>query len=157
MEHTGRLMVILGAFFIVVAVLLMSRIYQWRFSLCFSLGVALISAGSALHFETFKWKVPSLQGFGTISIYIAPFFIALAVVATVFAVPEEAALTPIYGGHDEHGSPFVYVAPGGSQSGAGFMVILLKRPYLWLVAPLMLTGLGLLAFGFLSKLYSEVL
>lgn len=142
-EYIGRIIIILGVFFIFIAVLLMSRVYQWNFSIFFLLGVALMIVGSALHFESFKWKVPSLRGLGTILMYISPFFMALAVVAMVFAVPEEAVMMPIYG---EHGS-----------SNARFMVVLLRRPYVWLAEPFMLTGLVMLIFGFLLKLASDAL
>lgn len=163
-DAIGRIMIILGASFIFIALLHLNRVYQWVSSLSLLLGVTLIIIGTALHNESFKWKVPSIDGVGTILIYVSPVFMTAAVVALIFATPtgEGLILPPYYGSPDD--SPFpVFIPPtytpghyGQPRSGLSpgsdvCMAMVLGRPYAWLAAPLVLTGLGLLAFGFLLK------
>ena len=155
-------MIILGASFIFIAVLYLTRVYQWVSSLSLFFGVTLITIGTALHLESFEWKVPSIDGLGTILMHVSPVFMTAAVVTLIFATPtEEMLILPPYWGPIED-SPFPvfipptytpghYGQPRGRAQGDAYMSMILGRPYAWLATPLVLTGLGLLAFGFLLK------
>lgn len=150
-ECMGRFMIILGIFCIFVAVFFMSAMYQWDFCSSWLFGVTLVIIGSALHRESFKWKVPSIDGFATILTYIGPWFIAAAVTPVVFAVPQKIYGIPSYGGVDPDGSPFLFVTPGNVSKDVTHILVRLERPYAHLAGPLVLTGLGLLGFGCLLK------
>lgn len=163
-DAIGRIVIILGAFFILIAVLYLRPAYQWVSCLSLLLGVTSIIIGIALHFEAFKWKVPSLEGLGTILMYVSPLFMAAALVTLIFALPTDKFLIlPAYWGDIEDSSPFFYIPPTYTPGHYGqprnranpdwpvYISVITCRPYAWLAAPLVLTGLGFLAFGFLAR------
>ena len=139
------IMISLGIFSIFVALLLLTRVYQYGSSALWLLGVTLIIIGIVLYFESFQWKVPSVKGFGTLLICISFVFVAVAVVAIFFAVPRGLFIQP---GDPLHPRP---------NSDTLIISMPIERPYVWLAAPLMLTCLGLLAFGFLLRFVDDIL
>jgi hypothetical protein len=137
----GKILIASGAILLLVFILFLSHAYQWVSVFSVLLGVILMLVGTALHFESFEWKVPSLEGFGTILIYLSPLFMATALATAMFAVPIGLAVTPYY---DSATSEGYY-----PRLHAIFM--LLEQPSAWLATPLMMTGLGFLALGCILK------
>lgn len=156
-DSIERIVIILGAFLFLISVLLLSPVYQWFSSLSLFFGVTLIIIGTALHFESFKWKVPSAKGLGAILIYVSLLFMAAAVATAILAVPKRIALLPVSGGRDEHDTPRVSITPGAFPHKEGsILVMFTEHPYTCLAALLMLTGLGLLALGCLLKFAKDI-
>jgi len=152
-DYTGRIMIALGAFLILISFLFLTRVYQWVSFFSFSIGATMIIVGFALHFESFKWKVPSIGGVGTILVYVSFVFMTAAVVTAFFAVPIGATAVPAHGSSsaiDEHGSPIAWVSRTSNT-----IKMWLERPSAWLATPLMIIGLGLLALGFLLRFASD--
>ncbi len=142
-EYMGRIVAALGGLSILTAALFMTRLYQVVSSISFVVGVALVLSGIALHYETPRWRMPSLEGFGTVLMYVAPIFMATAVVTSIFVVPIGADIIPQRS-----------MWTGRSATGA-ILIIFYERSFIWLTSPLMLAGLGLLAFGFVLKFIGE--
>jgi len=157
-DSIDTILIVLGTFFIFLTVPSLTPDNQWFSALSLLTGVILVVAGVALHFESFKWKVPSLEGFGAIIIYASFVLMAVAVISAFFALPGGIAAIPAhessYRAVDEHGSPFGFITPG-PPSGY-FLVVLLDRPNAWFATPLMITGIGLLVFGFLLKFARDI-
>lgn len=142
-DHVDAMVISLGIFSIFIALLLLTRVYQYVSSVMWLFGVSLIIVGTALHFEPFQLKVPSRKGFGTLLMYISGLFMAAAVVATIFGVPTGLLIRPSDPWHPR-------------TSSSTLISMSIERPYVWLAAPLMLTGLGILAFGFLLRFANDI-
>lgn len=142
-DAMGKIMIIAGFFFLIIAVSLFSRVYQWLSMTSFLLGVLLIVVGTILHFETLTWKVPSKKGWGTILICVSAMFMASAVAFFFFAVPGSAWILP---------TSF----RRGDVRGSYIILIDLKRPSAWLTPIMGCIGIILLIFASVLKFFDDI-
>ncbi len=140
-----KVLIIAGAFFLVLTLLFFTPAYQW-FSLVFLLlGVAFMVVGVILHFESFELKVPSMEGWGTISICASAILMTLAVGVALYAVAGRAYLLP------------AFQRAGGRLPAVYYVYLLtLVHPNLWLAPILASVGIALLVLGFFLKFYRDI-
>jgi len=152
-DSIDKILIVAGVFFIFLTVPLLTPADQLLSALSLLVGVISTIIGVGLHFESFSWKIPSLQGLGTIMIYVSFVFIALAVIFAFFTLPTAVIGIPAhwssYGPLDEHGSPFAYYTHGAPRG--YFLAMITDRPTAWLAPPLLAVGLGFLCLGFILK------
>lgn len=139
-DAMGKIMIIAGFFFLIIAVSLFSRVYQWLSMTSFLLGVLLIVVGTILHFETLTWKVPSKKGWGTILLSVSAMFLAVSAAVFFFAVPGSA-----------------WMLPTSFRRGAQDVLLIdLAHPSAWLAPILVWTSIGLLVIGVMLKFYDDI-
>lgn len=139
-DVAGRLMVAAGIFLVIFAVLQFTPAYQWFSFASFLFGVFLIVTGIAVHFESFRVKVPSKEGWGTILMCLSVLCIAAAVTFLFYAEVGRA-----------------YIMPTSFRRGAEKLILIdLARPTAWLAPILFWTGIGFLVSGFVLKFSKEI-
>jgi len=135
-----KILLVAGFFFLILAVFLLSPMYQWFSAASFLLGVLLIVVGTILHFESFALRVPSREGWGTILICVSAVFMATAAIVAFFAVPGSG-----------------WMSRAGFKPGQRSVILItLARPNAWLAPILGWTGIGLLVFGAMLKFFRDV-
>jgi hypothetical protein len=131
-----KIMVVVGAFFIIFAILQFTPAYQWVSFSSFLFGVFLIVVGVALHFESPSFKVPSREGWGTILICLSFLLMATAITLLLYAVIGR-----------------MQIVPTSFRRGAESLIRFgLDRPAAWLAPILFWSGVGVLIFGIVLKL-----
>ncbi len=140
-----KVLIIAGAFFLVMTVLFFSPAYQWVSMVFLLLGVTSIIVGIVLRFESFELKIPSLEGWGTISICASAILMASAVGVALYAVAGRAYLLP------------AFQRAGGRLPAVYYKYLLtLVHPTLWLTPILAVAGIALLTFGLFLKFYRDI-
>jgi hypothetical protein len=139
-DTVDKIMLVAGFFLLFLAFALFSRAYQWSSAVSLISGVLLIVVGIILHYESFTWKVPSAEGWGTILMCISAVFMAATVIVFFFAVPGR-----------------VFILSGLRGRSESTMLITLTRPNAWLAPILASIGIGLLVFGVVLKFLRDIL
>jgi hypothetical protein len=135
-----KIMIVAGFFFLIIAVALFSKAYQWFSAASLLLGVLLIVVGTIVHFESFTLKVPSREGWGTVLVCVSSVFMASAVIVSLFAVPSS-----------------IFAMPTSYHRGADYIILVsLTRPNAWLAPILVWVGIGLLVLGIVLKFSEDI-
>ena len=106
-----------------------------------------MEVGLVLHFESLKFKIPSLEGWGMVSIFVSVVLMALAVGFAFYAVPGSPISLPVFMSES---------AMYGRPPPVYRVIVPLVHPSLWLAPILMFGGIALMILGIFLKFFGDL-